>query len=62
MFTPTISSMLSGHRLAYPNTHDTFSNLREVVLVPNRHWGGEGLLGCVFGCVPIHHLTTAEKK
>ncbi|KAJ6512140.1 GRASP55/65 PDZ-like domain-containing protein, partial [Mycena vitilis] len=23
--------------------------LREVVLVPNRHWGGEGLLGCVFG-------------
>jgi len=27
------------------------SNLREVVLVPNRHWGGEGLLGCVFGFV-----------
>lgn len=25
------------------------SNIREVVLVPNRHWGGEGLLGCVFG-------------
>ena len=28
-----------------------FDNTREVVLVPNRHWGGEGLLGCVFGCV-----------
>ena len=27
------------------------SNLREVVLIPNRHWGGEGLLGCVFGYV-----------
>lgn len=27
------------------------SALREVVLIPNRHWGGEGLLGCVFGCV-----------
>lgn len=27
------------------------STIREVVLVPNRHWGGEGLLGCVFGCV-----------
>lgn len=27
------------------------SNIREVVLVPNRHWGGEGLLGCVFGFV-----------
>jgi len=25
------------------------STIREVVLVPNRHWGGEGLLGCVFG-------------
>ncbi|KAF8158298.1 GRASP55/65 PDZ-like domain-containing protein [Crassisporium funariophilum] len=28
-----------------------FDTLREVVLIPNRHWGGEGLLGCVFGCV-----------
>lgn len=27
------------------------STIREVVLVPNRHWGGEGLLGCVFGYV-----------
>lgn len=27
------------------------STIREVVLVPNRQWGGEGLLGCVFGCV-----------
>lgn len=29
------------------------SALREVVLVPNRQWGGEGLLGCVFGLVVI---------
>lgn len=44
-------------------THDIFSNLREVVLVPNRHWGGEGLLGCVFGCVLIcHHAMTVEKN
>ncbi|KAI0081585.1 hypothetical protein K474DRAFT_1249409 [Panus rudis PR-1116 ss-1] len=28
-----------------------FDTIREVVLVPNRHWGGEGLLGCVFGYV-----------
>src|SRR5882757_3661750 len=27
------------------------STIREVVLVPNRQWGGEGLLGCVFGLV-----------
>ena len=33
----------------------SISTIREVVLIPNRHWGGEGLLGCVFGCV---HLTT----
>ncbi|KAF8527513.1 GRASP55/65 PDZ-like domain-containing protein, partial [Hysterangium stoloniferum] len=30
-----------------------FDTLREVVLVPNRQWGGEGLLGCVFGQVPL---------
>ncbi|OCH91933.1 hypothetical protein OBBRIDRAFT_727827 [Obba rivulosa] len=29
-----------------------FDTIREVVLVPNREWGGEGLLGCVFGSVP----------
>lgn len=23
------------------------------MLIPNRHWGGEGLLGCVFGCVTL---------
>ncbi|KAL4069934.1 GRASP55/65 PDZ-like domain-containing protein [Scleroderma yunnanense] len=33
-----------------------FDNLREVVLVPNRHWGGEGLLGCVFGFGYIHRI------
>lgn len=26
-----------------------FDTLREAVVVPNHHWGGEGLLGCVFG-------------
>ncbi|KAJ7459717.1 GRASP55/65 PDZ-like domain-containing protein [Mycena latifolia] len=30
--------------------------LREVVLVPNRHWGGEGLLGCVFGYGLLHRI------
>ncbi|KAI6129747.1 GRASP55/65 PDZ-like domain-containing protein [Pisolithus croceorrhizus] len=33
-----------------------FDNLREVVLVPNRHWGGEGLLGCVFGFGYLHRI------
>jgi hypothetical protein len=23
------------------------------VLIPNRHWGGEGLLGCIFGYVEV---------
>lgn len=35
------------------NSHVICSTLREVVLIPNRHWGGEGLLGCVFGSVPL---------
>ncbi|ESK95795.1 golgi reassembly stacking protein 2 [Moniliophthora roreri MCA 2997] len=33
-----------------------FDALREVVLVPNRHWGGEGLLGCVFGYGLLHRI------
>ncbi|KAI9573543.1 GRASP55/65 PDZ-like domain-containing protein [Boletus coccyginus] len=33
-----------------------FDNLREVVLVPNRHWGGEGLLGCIFGFGYLHRI------
>lgn len=36
------------------DTYITYSTLREVVLVPNRHWGGEGLLGCVFGYTVFH--------
>lgn len=59
MFTPMISSMLPWILICVSETHDTFSNLREVVLVPNHHWGGEGLLGCVFGCVFICHLMVA---
>ncbi|KAH7096347.1 GRASP55/65 PDZ-like domain-containing protein [Auriculariales sp. MPI-PUGE-AT-0066] len=42
-----------------------FDTLREVVLVPNRQWGGEGLLGCVFGYGVLHRIptmpTTAEE-
>lgn len=28
---------------------DVFSNLREVVVIPNEKWGGSGLLGCGVG-------------
>ena len=30
-----------------------YSNLREVVLYPTRQWGGEGLVGCGIGYVPL---------
>ncbi|KAI0712601.1 GRASP55/65 PDZ-like domain-containing protein [Earliella scabrosa] len=33
-----------------------FDTIREVVLIPNRHWGGEGLLGCVFGFGLLHRI------
>ncbi|ETW81777.1 hypothetical protein HETIRDRAFT_242192, partial [Heterobasidion irregulare TC 32-1] len=33
-----------------------FDTIREVVLVPNRQWGGEGLLGCVFGFGLLHRI------
>jgi GRASP55/65 PDZ-like domain len=32
------------------------STLREVVLVPNRKWGGEGLLGCGVGYGLLHRI------
>ncbi|CDZ98340.1 Golgi reassembly stacking protein GRASP65, contains PDZ domain [Phaffia rhodozyma] len=33
-----------------------FDTLREVVLVPNRQWGGEGLLGCGVGYGLLHRI------
>ncbi|KDQ62552.1 hypothetical protein JAAARDRAFT_54481 [Jaapia argillacea MUCL 33604] len=39
----------------YVYSHD-FDTIREVVLVPNRQWGGEGLLGCVFGFGLLHRI------
>jgi len=33
-----------------------FDTLREVVLIPNRQWGGEGLVGCVFGFGLLHRI------
>ncbi|KIY44780.1 hypothetical protein FISHEDRAFT_67328 [Fistulina hepatica ATCC 64428] len=39
----------------YVYSHD-FDTLREVVLVPNRQWGGDGLLGCVFGFGLLHRI------
>ncbi|QRV86534.1 GRASP55/65 PDZ-like domain protein [Ceratobasidium sp. AG-Ba] len=39
----------------YVYSHD-FDNLREVVLVPNRMWGGQGLLGCGVGYGLLHRI------
>ncbi|KAG8750105.1 hypothetical protein FRC12_013075 [Ceratobasidium sp. 428] len=39
----------------YVYSHD-FDNLREVVLVPNRMWGGQGLLGCGVGFGLLHRI------
>ncbi|KAJ6557352.1 GRASP55/65 PDZ-like domain-containing protein [Mycena vulgaris] len=43
----------------YVYSHD-FDALREVVLVPNRHWGGEGLLGCLW--TTASNSTTTGRK
>ncbi|KZP31518.1 hypothetical protein FIBSPDRAFT_945044 [Athelia psychrophila] len=37
-----------------------FDTLREAVVVPNHHWGGEGLLGCVFGFGLIHRIPAQQ--
>ncbi|KAL7416679.1 GRASP55/65 PDZ-like domain-containing protein [Mrakia frigida] len=39
----------------YVYSHD-FDTLREVVLVPNRKWGGEGLLGSGIGYGLLHRI------
>lgn len=38
------------------SSHYTPSTIREVVLVPNRKWGGEGLLGCGVGFGLLHRI------
>lgn len=38
-----------------------FDTIREVVLVPNRQWGGEGLLGCVFGFGLLHRIPAVPR-
>ncbi|KIK08005.1 hypothetical protein K443DRAFT_672889 [Laccaria amethystina LaAM-08-1] len=45
----------------YVYSHD-FDTLREVVLIPNRHWGGEGLLGCVFGFGLLHRIPSQAEE
>ncbi|TIA68700.1 hypothetical protein E3P91_03964 [Wallemia ichthyophaga] len=37
-----------------------FDTLREVVLVPNRQWGGEGLLGCGVGFGLLHQIPVKQ--
>jgi len=39
-----------------------FDALREVVLVPNRQWGGEGLLGCIFGFGLLHRIPPVHEN
>lgn len=54
-FRPTCSRF----RLVLTRLHVTLplnSTLREVVLVPNRQWGGEGLLGAGIGTGILHRI------
>ncbi|EJT98566.1 hypothetical protein DACRYDRAFT_24192 [Dacryopinax primogenitus] len=37
-----------------------FDSMREVVLIPNRQWGGEGLLGCGVGYGLLHRIPQVE--
>ncbi|KAI0036477.1 GRASP55/65 PDZ-like domain-containing protein [Vararia minispora EC-137] len=47
-FYDVVESHVDKPLRVYVYSYD-FDTIREVVLVPNRQWGGEGLLGCVFG-------------
>ena len=63
MFTRMISSELPG-LLCFAGLLlcDLLSTLREVVLVPNRMWGGEGLLGCGVGFGLLHRIPEARPE
>ncbi|KAI0338893.1 hypothetical protein BDW22DRAFT_1432110 [Trametopsis cervina] len=54
-FYEVVESHIDKPLRVYVYSYD-FDNIREVVLVPNRHWGGEGLLGCVFGFGRLHRI------
>ncbi|TFK52199.1 hypothetical protein OE88DRAFT_1657310 [Heliocybe sulcata] len=54
-FYEVVESHIDKPLRVYVYSHD-FDTIREVVLVPNRQWGGEGLLGCVFGFGLLHRI------
>jgi len=54
-FYDVVESHIEKPLRVYVYSYD-FDAIREVVLVPNRHWGGEGLLGCVFGFGLLHRI------
>ncbi|KAF8636010.1 hypothetical protein AX15_000171 [Amanita polypyramis BW_CC] len=54
-FYDLIESHVDKPLRVYVYSYD-FDTTREVVLIPNRHWGGEGLLGCVFGYGLLHRI------
>lgn len=61
MFTLMILSEYGAVLFMFKDLKLLSSTLREVVLVPNRQWGGDGLLGCVFGYDPsFQHFFVAD--
>ncbi|CCU99400.1 unnamed protein product [Malassezia sympodialis ATCC 42132] len=39
-----------------------YDHTREIVIVPNRDWGGEGLLGCGIGYGLLHRIPKPNKQ
>lgn len=39
-----------------------FDHTREVIIVPNREWGGEGLLGCGVGYGLLHRIPKPQNR
>lgn len=53
----SLATQLSTRELTFLRLCFPFaSTLREVVLVPNRKWGGEGLLGSGIGYGLLHRI------
>lgn len=51
-----------NHNLSLYVYNSDYDHTREVVIVPNRDWGGEGILGCGMGYGLLHRIPQPRKQ
>ncbi|WFD06667.1 hypothetical protein MVES1_002021 [Malassezia vespertilionis] len=59
-FVQLVEHHANQHLALYVYNTD-YDHTREVVIVPNRDWGGEGLLGCGIGSGLLHRIPKPQR-